>query len=101
MRAANGKLIRAENGNGKTALTVNDDKASVTQLKDRLGFGARRLVSCRPERVNEYKGICRLSDQYPPKRSPTVFAVFGMSGLNDYDNKLQSGTSPAFHKNPG
>ena len=37
MRAANGKLIVAENGSGKiSALTVNGDKASVTVLKDGL-----------------------------------------------------------------
>ena len=37
MRAANGKLIIAENGSGKiSALTVNGDKASVTVLKDGL-----------------------------------------------------------------
>jgi hypothetical protein len=37
MRAANGKLILAENGNGKiAALTVNGDKASVTVIKDGL-----------------------------------------------------------------
>jgi sugar lactone lactonase YvrE len=35
MRAANGKLILAENGSGKiSALTVHGDKASVTVLKD-------------------------------------------------------------------
>jgi sugar lactone lactonase YvrE len=37
MRAANGKLLVAENGAGKiSALTVNGDKASVTVLKDGL-----------------------------------------------------------------
>src|SRR5215813_6458617 len=37
MRAANGKLILAENASGKiSALTVNGDKASVTVLKDGL-----------------------------------------------------------------
>jgi sugar lactone lactonase YvrE len=37
MRAANGKLILAENGSGKiSALTVNGDKASLTVLKDGL-----------------------------------------------------------------
>src|ERR1700689_841393 len=37
MRAANGKLIVAENGSGKiSALTVNGDKASVTLIKDGL-----------------------------------------------------------------
>lgn len=37
MRAANGKLIVAENGNGKvSALTVQGDKASVAVLKDGL-----------------------------------------------------------------
>ena len=37
MRAANGKLILAENGSGKiSALTVDGDKASVTVLKDGL-----------------------------------------------------------------
>jgi len=37
MRAANGKLILAENGNGKIAvLTVNGDKAAVTVIKDGL-----------------------------------------------------------------
>jgi sugar lactone lactonase YvrE len=37
MRAANGKLIVAENASGKiSALTVNGDKASVTVLKDGL-----------------------------------------------------------------
>jgi sugar lactone lactonase YvrE len=37
MRAANGKLILAENANGRiSALTVNGDKASVTVLKDGL-----------------------------------------------------------------
>ena len=37
MRAANGKLLLAENGSGKiTALTVNGDKASVTLIKDGL-----------------------------------------------------------------
>ena len=37
MRAANGKLIVAENGGGKiSALTVNGDKASVTVIKDGL-----------------------------------------------------------------
>src|SRR5580700_10164374 len=37
MRAANGKLILAENGNGKiAALTVNGDKATVTVIKDGL-----------------------------------------------------------------
>jgi sugar lactone lactonase YvrE len=37
MRAANGKLILAENGGGKiSALTVHGDKASVTVLKDGL-----------------------------------------------------------------
>ena len=37
MRAANGKLILAENAGGKiSALTVNGDKASVTVLKDGL-----------------------------------------------------------------
>jgi len=35
MRAANGKLIVAENGSGKiSALSVNGDKASVTVIKD-------------------------------------------------------------------
>ena len=37
MRAANGKLILAENASGKiSALTVNGDKASVTVIKDGL-----------------------------------------------------------------
>ena len=37
MRAANGKLIVAENGSGKiSALTINGDRASVTVLKDGL-----------------------------------------------------------------
>jgi sugar lactone lactonase YvrE len=37
MRAANGKLLLAENGSGKiTALTINGDKASVTVLKEGL-----------------------------------------------------------------
>lgn len=37
MRAANGKLLVAENGSGKiSVLTVNGDKASVTVLKDGL-----------------------------------------------------------------
>ena len=37
MRAANGKLLLAENGSGKiTALTINGDKATVTVLKDGL-----------------------------------------------------------------
>ena len=37
MRAANGKLLLAENGSGKiSALAVNGDKASVTVLKDGL-----------------------------------------------------------------
>jgi len=37
MRAANGKLIVAENGSGKiTAITVNGEKASVTVLKEGL-----------------------------------------------------------------
>jgi hypothetical protein len=37
MRAANGKLLLAENGNGKIAvLTVNGDKASVTVIKEGL-----------------------------------------------------------------
>jgi hypothetical protein len=37
MRAANGKLILAENANGKVSvLTVNGDKASVTTIKDGL-----------------------------------------------------------------
>jgi hypothetical protein len=37
MRAANGKLLMAENGNGKIAvLTVNGDKASVTVIKEGL-----------------------------------------------------------------
>jgi sugar lactone lactonase YvrE len=37
MRAANGKLILAENANGRiSALTVNGDKASVTVIKDGL-----------------------------------------------------------------
>jgi hypothetical protein len=37
MRAANGKLLVAENGSGKiTALTINGDKASVTVLKEGL-----------------------------------------------------------------
>src|ERR1700728_4508196 len=37
MRAANGKLILAENGNGKIAvLTVNGDKAAATVIKDGL-----------------------------------------------------------------
>jgi hypothetical protein len=37
MRAANGKLILAENASGKiSALTINGDKASVTVLKDGL-----------------------------------------------------------------
>ena len=39
MRAANGKLILAENGNGKiSALIVEGDKASVTVLKDGLNI---------------------------------------------------------------
>src|SRR6204780_4185964 len=37
MRAANGKLLLAENGNGKIAvITVNGDKASVTVIKEGL-----------------------------------------------------------------
>jgi sugar lactone lactonase YvrE len=37
MRAANGKLIVAENGSGKISeLTVNGDKASVTVIKEGL-----------------------------------------------------------------
>lgn len=37
MRAANGKLIVAENGSGKiSAITINGDKGSVTTLKDGL-----------------------------------------------------------------
>jgi sugar lactone lactonase YvrE len=37
MRAANGKLIVAENGSGKiSVLTVNGEKASVTVIKDGL-----------------------------------------------------------------
>jgi sugar lactone lactonase YvrE len=37
MRAANGKLLLAENGSGKiTALTINGDKATVTVLKEGL-----------------------------------------------------------------
>jgi sugar lactone lactonase YvrE len=37
MRAANGKLLLAENGSGKiSSLTINGDKASVTVLKDGL-----------------------------------------------------------------
>jgi hypothetical protein len=37
MRAANGKLIVAENGSGKiSVITVNGDKASVTAIKDGL-----------------------------------------------------------------
>jgi hypothetical protein len=37
MRAANGKLLLAENASGKiSALTVNGDKASVAVLKDGL-----------------------------------------------------------------
>ena len=37
MRAANGKLLLAENASGKiSALTVNGDKASLTVLKDGL-----------------------------------------------------------------
>src|ERR1700730_18514306 len=37
MRAANGKLILAENGSGKiSVLAVNGDKASVTVIKERL-----------------------------------------------------------------
>jgi hypothetical protein len=37
MRAANGKLLLAENGNGRiSALIVNGDKASVTVIKDGL-----------------------------------------------------------------
>lgn len=37
MRAANGKLLLAENANGRiSALTINGDKASVTVLKDGL-----------------------------------------------------------------
>jgi hypothetical protein len=37
MRAANGKLLLAENGSGKiSVLTVNGDKASVTVIKDGL-----------------------------------------------------------------
>ena len=43
MRAANGKLILAENGSGKiSALTVHGDKASVTVLKD--GFDTPTAV---------------------------------------------------------
>jgi hypothetical protein len=39
MRAANGKLLVAENGSGKiSALTVNGDKASLTVLKDGLNI---------------------------------------------------------------
>jgi hypothetical protein len=37
MRAANGKLLLAENGSGKiSVLTVNGDKASVTVIKEGL-----------------------------------------------------------------
>jgi hypothetical protein len=37
MRAANGKLLLAENGNGRiSVLTINGDKASVTVIKDGL-----------------------------------------------------------------
>jgi hypothetical protein len=37
MRAANGKLLLAENANGRIpVLTINGDKASVTVLKDGL-----------------------------------------------------------------
>jgi hypothetical protein len=37
MRAANGKLIVAENGSGKiSVLTVNGEKASVTVIKEGL-----------------------------------------------------------------
>ena len=37
MRAANGKLLLAENGSGKTSvLTVNGDKASVTVIEEGL-----------------------------------------------------------------
>jgi sugar lactone lactonase YvrE len=37
MRAANGKLILAENGSGKiSVVTVNGDKASVTVIKEKL-----------------------------------------------------------------
>jgi hypothetical protein len=37
MRAANGKLLLAENGGGKiSVLTVNGDKASVTVIKEGL-----------------------------------------------------------------
>jgi hypothetical protein len=37
MRAANGKLLLAENASGKVSvLTVNGDKASVTVLKEGL-----------------------------------------------------------------
>jgi len=37
MRAANGKLILAENASGKiSVLTINGDKASVTVIKDGL-----------------------------------------------------------------
>jgi len=37
MRAANGKLLLAENGSGKiSVLTVNGDKASVTLIKEGL-----------------------------------------------------------------
>ena len=37
MRAANGKLIVAENGSGKiSVLTINGDKASVTVIKEGL-----------------------------------------------------------------
>ena len=37
MRAANGKLLLAENGSGiVSALTINGDKATVTVLKDGL-----------------------------------------------------------------
>ena len=37
MRAANGKLLLAENGSGKiSAVTINGDKASVTVIKEGL-----------------------------------------------------------------
>ena len=37
MRAANGKLLVAENGSGKiSVITVNGDKASVTVIKEGL-----------------------------------------------------------------
>ena len=37
MRAANGKLLLAENGSGQIAvLTINGDKANVTVIKDGL-----------------------------------------------------------------